>query len=506
MPNQAPLPSVLLLCESEALGALDKRALREAGVPETRVMTSGIEAARLLAGLGVSRAAFQPDIVVCTQKLSDMDGEQFCAILRLHPRLLALPVLLILPNDSEAEQLKTLGSGASALLGRPYSIPALRQQLLALAAESPRFHQLRKAAHHADTSAFDAALATYGILLRPERQPEDYFRVGMRCLEENRWNHAITAFQRALRGAQIKGEAELGMAAAWRGKGDMLRFRAWLARAADTFVRAHRWHRARTAYARLLQEEPAAKNPFLAQAHRLIRANAYDEAVQTLVESLDTLPENQAHDRFARLCLSARDPESMLAALQAGLERSLGDTGDALSKEIRESLDIFAQERLERQRQGASERQWQLNRAMAAQKAARAAEATSGQEQQSQGAGQPSAMHDAGGTAGVPEDSDASEPLPRAVDALSRDAGARVRTGTSGPSIPDDEETEADNWEADSADADAGGRDTALPDEPPLLEPLTEAEATSGLFSDHPKLNELLSVIKLTWKLMRRNR
>ncbi len=256
MTSRSPL-SVLLLSESESLAALDRRTLRDAGVTRIRVLTSGSQAARILAGLSPDSQDFQPDIIVCSQKLADMDGEQFCAILRLHPRLLATPVLLILPNDSEVEQLRTLGCGASALLGRPYSVTALRDQLATLAASLARMTQLQQAARYTDTRAFDAALSTYGILLKPVRQPEDYFRVGMQCLQQHRWNNALNAFQRALRNAQIKGEAELGMAAAWKGKGDLSRFRFWLARAADTFVRAQRWHRARAAYARLLQDDPS---------------------------------------------------------------------------------------------------------------------------------------------------------------------------------------------------------------------------------------------------------
>ncbi len=196
MPPPLNLPGVLLLCESEPLGALDKRAIREAGAAEVRVMTSGVAAARMLAGLAPAKPGFSPEIIVCTQKLADMDGEQFCAILRLHPRLLAMPILLVLPNDSEAEQLKTLGSGASALLGRPYSVPVLQEKLAALAAERPRLEQLRLAAQHADTSAFDAALATYGMLLRPERQPEDHLGLMLLMLA---WSLRADVDERAAR-------------------------------------------------------------------------------------------------------------------------------------------------------------------------------------------------------------------------------------------------------------------------------------------------------------------
>lgn len=483
------LPGVLLLCESEPLGALDKRAIREAGAAEVRVMTSGAAAARMLAGLAPAKSGFSPEIIVCTQKLADMDGEQFCAILRLHPRLLAMPILLVLPNDSEAEQLKTLGSGASALLGRPYSVPALQEKLAALAAERPRLEQLRRAAQHADTSAFDAALATYGILLRPERQPEDYFRVGMRCLEENRWNHAISAFQHALRSAQIKGEAELGMAAAWKGKGDMPRFRAWLARAAETFVRARRWHRARTAYVRLLQDDPGAKSPFIAEAHRLIREKAYEEAAETLAQSLDVTP--RAQDKFARICLTAQSPEAMLAALEAGLGKTMGDAaGDALSRDIRESLNAFAREREERQRQVAAERQWQLSRTMAIQRTTSAERAPAETPED---------------VAGVPLLADADAGVPD-----SRGAAPRERSPAADAVVPPeaaaaDERNVPEGGASQSAD---GESESSSPPAParPALQPLTEAEATSGLFARRPKINELFSVIKLTWKLMRRTR
>ena len=58
-------------------------------------------------------------------------------------------------------------------------------------------------------------------------------------------------------------------------------------------------------------------------------------------------------------------------------------------------------------------------------------------------------------------------------------------------------------------DAAAAGEDdakTSASPSAPTLKPLTEADATTGLFAGRPRFNELLSVIKLTWKLMRRSR
>ena len=284
---------VLLLSESESMAALDRRALREVGVDRIEGLTSGVAAARMLAGLDEFPPSFKPDVVICSQRLSDMDGEQFCAILRLHPLLLDMPILLILPHDSEVEQLRTLGCGASALISRPYSFSQLKAHLDFLANSRSSLDDLEKAAHLADTKAFDEAVATYGILLKPIRQPEDYFRVGMQCLEQRKWNSAINAFQRAMRGALIQGKAELGMAAAWKGKGDMARYKYYLSQAAATFVRARQWNRARAVYGRMLQEDPNARSPFLSEALQQMRQGNYDLAAGILAQGYEVTPRQQ---------------------------------------------------------------------------------------------------------------------------------------------------------------------------------------------------------------------
>lgn len=439
--------NVLLLCESESAAQTDRRALRDAGFPAVRLMTSGIDAARMLAGLDDPPEGGIPSFIVCAQKLADMDGEQFCAIVRQHPLLLGFPILLILPNDSEAEQLKTLGCGASALLGRPYSAINLKTKINGLLKAAPTREMLHAAASQVDTSAFDSALATYGVLLRPARQPDDYFRVGMSCLENHRWNLAISSFEHALRHAQIKAEAELGMAAAFKGKGDMTSCKIWLGRASQTFVAARRWHHARAAYAKLLRHDPEAKNPFISEAHKLIRQRSYEAAADVLAQGASVTPRKDAGDRYARLCFAADDPEAMLKALEEGLSKE--GAIDFLGEEIRTSLEGLTREREARLREQAAERKWRLAREMAQ-----------------------------------------AKPAPQEKMADKQTAKTAVFFEEDTPV-----ETESDNEELSGPEA-AG----------PILEPLTQEEATSDLFEEKPRLNELLSVVKLTWKLARRSK
>ncbi|MBQ3059717.1 MAG: histidine kinase [Desulfovibrio sp.] len=467
MTRQTNQPRVLLLSESEALAALERRSLREAGVSQLEMETSGIRAARSLAARAEQGRDKLPDIVVCGQKLSDMDGERFCAIVRLHPLLLALPVLLILPNDGEVEQLRTLGCGASALLARPYAVPTLQQNLQILCSAQPVMARLRQAAQQADIKAFDEALKTYGLLLRPAHQPADYFNVGLQCLEKGRWNNAIEAFRRALRDAQFKGEAELGIASAWKGKGDMSRYQAWLARAAETFVQAKRWRRACSAYVALRKQNPGVKNPFLTEVGRLLRQQHFDAAAQVLARCFEVTPMQQACGKVARTCLKADDPLVMLRSLEASLGREMGKEGTSLSDDIRSCLDTLAREQESYRRQTALERQRQL---------ARQAEGRRQADMEVQA-------------------SMSSQPAIAAPLSM----------------VATDEETKTDIRSVRTRSSDfkepvpAAQQEQSLVNNPPLLAPLTKAEATSELFSSRPGLNELLSVIKCTWQLLRRN-
>lgn len=446
---------ILLLCENDSDAQIDRRLLRDAGFVNVRIAHSGIEAARVVARISEADDKYYPDIIVCARKLEDMDGEQFCAIIREHPRLLSFPILLILPSEEDADQLSALGCGASAMLGRPYSADKLKTRVETLLKTHPGKACLKLAEKQCDTRAFDAALATYGILLRPSREPEDFFRLGMKCLKEARWNQAIGAFQIALTQASIKADAEMGMAAAYRGKGDMERFREWLARAVETLIKARRWHRARSAFARLLKHDPGARNPFIVRARELIKEKNYEDAAQTLVESLEVMKSASPGDKFAALCMGAEDPDSMFKALESGLSARGEASGSSLASEVRQSINALAAEKKERERIMTIERKWRLAREMAERKKRE------------------------------PESAPIEEPrAPEAVPFGEEDVGE-------GYLAPD----AVDNFNDSETDD----------DDSVALEPLA-APPKSDPFAKKTRMSDILSVVKLTWKLARRDK
>lgn len=483
MPEQLnSVPKVLLLGESEALCALERRLLREAGFTAIRVMTSGNQSIRILIGISTDKQQFQPDLVVCPALLADMTGEQFCATLRLHPRLLGLPVLYLAASGDGMAQLRSLGCGASAILPNSHDSAQLREQLATLAASQQRLDQLARASELAASQSrndLEEAIGLYSALLKSGRQPLEYLRVGMQCLGQSRWNNAMNAFQRALRNAQIKGEAELGLAGIFR-HADPERARQWLLRSARTFAEARNWHLARAVFARLAQEDPNGKTRFFANIRQLLRQKQYDQAVDALLTA-DLRQMSSQAGSTVQLCLRSMEtdkPEQLLPVLETSLDSRLGrPAATVLTDMIRSSLDGLARES-EQRRQAFAERQWQARQQ-----------------------GRPDS--------GRPGDDNS---MPDSTG-LATSSGRSVAVIDSVGGNGDGSDMENGAWPPSQASKTGGGRPVSPGDSGQEvlatlnpLDPMTEDEAKSGLFTSLPIVNELFSVIKCTWKLDRRNK
>lgn len=491
-PDTHPYTSALLLVDAESNAAVDRRALREVGITQIRVMTSGLLTARLLAGYLNGEETYHPDVLLCHQKLADMQGTHLALLLRKHPRLLGLPILAVVGNVNEAERLKALSTGFSGLLVRPYSHERLNQTLhsLSMGNEEQRVHMGRQLL---DTESFDAALRQYELSLGVAGSPEQSFNAGLQHLHSRRWDEAIQAFQRALHQLSLKGEAELGLAAAWRGKGDLKKYCYYLNEAGHTFARATLWHKAKVAYARLLMLDPDATNPFLATAESLVRAARFEEAAEALAQGYDRLPE-EVPQRLAQACIFTENPEFSAHKVQRALgATALAYCAEELGARIHEALAEQARVAQARREEMA---QWQGER-QREEAASLAASAT------------PSSI----------------APFTAVESFDERGAGIELAEAPTRPArLTMENEGEGDNGATLNVNNQESGqhgeqtqgrtknhagqlRGNAVRTTPPLLEPLapmSEEDAESRLFSSFPGLNEALTVAKVTWKLLRR--
>ncbi|MBR3663964.1 MAG: hypothetical protein IKN64_04825 [Desulfovibrio sp.] len=358
MTQSQVFPPVLLLSDSHLPNAVDKKVIREAGCQQITSMGLGEEAARFLADDPLGAAS---RITVVNERLTDMSGEQFCTLVRMHPRLTGIPLLLVLASENERDQLQVLGCGASDLLARPFSVEVMQRKLQNLSSAILPAQKLAQTKSLIDSSAFDACLDDLQSLLRPNRhRPEEFFKAGMQCLAQKKWNSAISAFHRAMSSQLIKGEAELGMACAYKGKGKEREMTLWLQKACDSFVACGKWQLARMVFARLAARGET-RNPFFVQARKQILDGHYEDAVTTLMESLATVSESVAGAKMAELCTLAQTPSLMLDYLSSAIGQRMGDDSPLAGCLFR-NFSLKQKEQSEREEKASEERALNLSR------------------------------------------------------------------------------------------------------------------------------------------------
>jgi tetratricopeptide (TPR) repeat protein len=283
-----------------------------------------------------------------------MSGDGFTALARSHPRLAGLPILRVGAGDTAEEKLAALSLGYSALLVRPYSGEGMRHAL----EDAERFREEREALELGgallNTELFDKALERFEAVLEICRRddPEQALRKGLEQLRQREWDGAIQSFRSALRRLALRGEAELGIALAWKGKGDHDAYRRYLERAGHSFARAAKWHRARVAYAALLRGDPGARSPFLLEAERLIRAGLFEEAATALAEGHDLTPREPLRERLAgALLYGSDDPERDADALGRSLREKAPRAAAGFAEEVRGEIGERKRRMRERRRE-----------------------------------------------------------------------------------------------------------------------------------------------------------
>ncbi len=466
--------NALLLVEVESSARMDKKALRDAGISRVQVLTSGMLAARFLA-MQLDKPVEDTeavDCIFCYPRLEDMSAMQWMDLLRQHPRLAALPMVVITGNVEEAHILRTMTGGFDAVLMRPYTQDDVRR-LLGNVYENFQPKAIENSQEAAQGKAeFHAILKQLESYQGEGAKAEMNFREGLQHVKDKAWNAAIQALTKALYHKDVKGEAEYGLAAAWQGKKNFQKQMYYLNEACTTFVRTQKWARARLAYTQLLRALPTAENPFVRLAESHIRAQAYREAAGVLVLGLNLGNAEDAVTRVARACLFSDNPPFTLGQIQkAFTAEELQDLVQALPAEIQRLSDAHEQNMQQHREEYASLRE--QAKAMPLHDSVLA-------------------LQQKASTAlwGAQGEADATGAFATALvapyDASSYTGHTGDMTGVI-PGMP-----KLINAE----------RSTEGMDKKQVLDPMGEEDLGVELFSAFPRLNDMATVVKVTWKLM----
>ena len=125
---------VLVVDDEEDIVELLRYNLRREGL-EVLVARDGAEA------LAVAKRD-PPDLIVLDVMMPRMDGIEACRLIREHPELRRVPVLMLTARSEEEDHVRGLDVGADIYLAKPVSIPVFLSQVRAMIRGSERFEDL----------------------------------------------------------------------------------------------------------------------------------------------------------------------------------------------------------------------------------------------------------------------------------------------------------------------------------------------------------------------------
>ncbi len=301
--TQSTSRSALLLGTHSAHLSLDRKNLRRLGIVVEETYDSGRKAAMHILRKSV-------DVIICDQGLKDMSTPDFIRLVKLHPRLARIPILVVSTDNTRESVLTCKKAGCGSYLIRPYSQAAFTRQLSVLMAPERSF--LPSA--NASEKAFLQALQDLDQSTPPPDPAEIAFEAGMRHLKLRHYTDAAQCFQSAMKLRPDLAEAAHGLAKAWKGLGHPAAYKKTLLEASRLYVQQDRLQEAYAINAELRKLDPMIKDPIEYEVSSLIREKNFSGAAKLLSKTWADKPiPGTVYDQLARDCHFTDNP---LAAAQ----------------------------------------------------------------------------------------------------------------------------------------------------------------------------------------------
>lgn len=330
--------SVLLLGEEENLVYIDRKMLGACGVKRTVFSSGGIKTARFLGRLTKSQ---QPAFVFCTG-LADMDNLHFLELIRLHPNLADLPVILVMSRLSSQIIAETSRLGSCALLARPYTQKEIEQAVLSAGKQKSRLEPCT------DSSMFENTLKSMALGVENNKSSRTAnprnsnhearpLILGKNLLRQGKHQQAIDVFLNHLdsetsqRASALQG---IGEAKAALGLSD--KSKNYFQQAAVAYVEEEDFMDARILFAKLAKDTywELNDNPLYQAGARLIKQGRFTPAAQAFMQGQVLTPELSFQAHAARACQFASDPEQSAETFCLHIEKR----NPSLGRQLRGNL------------------------------------------------------------------------------------------------------------------------------------------------------------------------
>ncbi len=306
---------IVIVTAIDAYAQEDRRFLVAMGQAEIVRFSSGAAAVDFAAHNEVALALVDSEV-------GDMPLAACIAALRTSRPGEMRPVVAISARREEDFVLGLISAGCCGLVVRPFDPQALERHVAQGLRMSAKGAALQATVNQAQglmaEGRFEDAIDVLSLTVgEDEDMAEVLFFEGCKFLMEKRWSDAIAAFNQALEQNQTFIKAYEGLAAAYKGKGDMERYQHYLQKAAEEYAKINKFNKVKEIFVEILRHDVNAPNPYNTLGIRLRQNKQYKEALQAYMRALELSPQDEnIYYNMAKAYLCDRNIEKALECLR----------------------------------------------------------------------------------------------------------------------------------------------------------------------------------------------
>lgn len=286
-------------------------------------------------------------LVIADIEIADMNIITFLKRVRRDIKKYLVPIIVISSNSEKEFVLDVIAAGCSGFIIRPYSISVLLDYIL-YALEQSKFMELEEEAINMATSEitkgnFDSGIEILEEIVEDtkESEAESFFQKGTEYLLNKKYNLAIIAFNKALKLNNLMIKCYTGLAEAYKGKGDMERYKYYLQKAADEYAKRDNFEEVKELFIKILKTDPNAPNPYNTLGIQFRKKQKYGLAIKAYSQAIKLNPNDEnIHYNMAKALFFAKEYTKSLKFIKNALRLNPNfSEASLLEKEVLKHLE-----------------------------------------------------------------------------------------------------------------------------------------------------------------------
>jgi tetratricopeptide (TPR) repeat protein len=172
---------------------------------------------------------------------------------------------------------------------------------------------------------FDDAIEAFQEIASMQDESLHYYELGCKYLMESQYGKAIISFKKAVKINDLFAEAYKGLADAYKGKGNMEQYMAFIQKAAEIHAQFDRLEQAKELFIEILTVDQNSVNPYNALGIKLRKQGDYPGAIHAYQQAIQLTPDDEnVFYNLAKAHMLMGNSNKALVSVTASLQRNPG--------------------------------------------------------------------------------------------------------------------------------------------------------------------------------------